>query len=121
MNDDQKKKVDESWKEAVEKEKCTCDAEKGAHTHPVQVTFPLFISGLMMEGLIALGEVDHPVTKKKSASLPHAQFIIETIAMLQEKTMNNLTKEEADIVDQVLYDLRMRFVTRSKQPAPEKK
>ena len=110
------KKVDEGWKDTVKKEKRSREGDADhAHAHEVKANFPLFISGLMMEGLISLGEMEHPVSKKKSTSLPHAQFIIDTLAMLQEKTKNNLSKEEAGMLDSVIYDLRMRFVTQSGQ------
>ena len=110
------KNVDESWKEAVvkDKERCACG---GGHEHGdergIEASFPLFISGLMMEGIISLGEVEHPIAKKKETNLPHAKFIIDTLAMLQEKTKNNLAKEEAEMLDGVLYELRMRFVAKS--------
>lgn len=78
-----------------------------------EVTFSLFISGLLMESLIALGDMEHPVTKKKELSVPHAKFIIETLAMLKDKTKGNLTKEEESSFEAVLYDLRMRFVQKA--------
>lgn len=121
MSDEQKKEpeknVDESWKEAVvkDKEKCSCGEEEGhGHAHDIEASFPLFISGLMMEGIISLGEVEHPIAKKKETNLPHAKFIIDTLAMLQEKTKNNLTKEETEMIDSVLYELRMRFVAKTR-------
>lgn len=82
-----------------------------------EASFGLFISGLMMEGLIALGEVEHPVTKKKETDLKHATFVIDTLAMLKEKTKNNLTLEEDGALDAVLYDLRMRFVAKADKGA----
>jgi len=78
-----------------------------------EVTFSLFVSGLLMEALIALGDVAHPVTKKKEMNAHHAKFIIETIAMLKEKTKGNLSKEEGDSLEAVLYDLRTRFVQKA--------
>ena len=102
-----KKKVDESWKEAVTKEKA--GGSEGAERH-VEATFNLFITGLMMEALVALGEVEHPVTKAKEKNEPHAKFVIDTLSMLRDKTRNNLTKDESDMLDSILYDLRMRFV-----------
>lgn len=78
-----------------------------------EASFGLFISGLMMEGLIALGEVEHPVTKKKEPDLKHATFVIDTLAMLKEKTKNNLSGEEDGALEAVLYDLRMRFVAKA--------
>lgn len=119
-----KKKVDESWKEEANKEKCSCgDEHAHGHNHEsaFEVNFPLFISGLMMEGAIALGEAEHPVTKKKEPNLPHAKFIIETLAMLKEKTKNNLDKDEQDILESVLYNLRMIFVTKTEEESKRKK
>ena len=112
-NSEEKKKVDESWKEAVEKEKVV-QGEKPAKAQEeaLQVSFGLFLSGLMIEGLIGLGEVENPITKKKEVNLEHVKYIIELIAMLQEKTVNNLTADEKSGVEQVLYELRMRFVTK---------
>ena len=69
----------------------------------------------MMEGVISLGEIEHPVTKKTETNLPHAKFIIDTVAMLQEKTKNNLSKEEAEMVEGILYELRMRFLSKTQQ------
>ena len=115
MNEDKKealkKKVDESWKEAVSKDK-TVSSEPKTPEVP-EITFGLFMSGLLMEALIALGDAEHPVTKKKELSVPHAKFIIETLAMLKDKTKNNLSKEENDSLEAVLYDLRMRFVQKA--------
>ena len=115
MNEDKKedlnKKVDESWKEAVTKDKAASSDTKASEVP--EITFGLFMSGLLMEALIALGDAEHPVTKKKELSAPHAKFIIETLAMLKDKTKNNLTKEENDSLEAVLYDLRMRFVQKA--------
>lgn len=109
-SEDLQKKVDEAWKETAAKDKKNIDAS--AQDVP-EVTFGLFLSGLIMEAFIALGDLEHPVTKKKEMSIPHAKFIIETLAMLKEKTKNNLTKEEDSSLESVLYDLRMRFVSKA--------
>ena len=106
-----RKKVDESWKEAVNKDK---DQPEARGEEPLEATFGIFISGLMMEALIALGEADNPVTKKKEFNAAHAKFIIDTLAMLQDKTKNNLIKDESDMLESILYELRMRFLTKIK-------
>jgi hypothetical protein len=115
-NEELKKKVDETWKESVDKDKNTVGTEKEAPQIP-EATFGLFIYGLMMEAMIALGEVEHPITKKKELSSHHAKFIIDTLGMLQSKTKGNLTKDEGDMLEGMLYDLRMRFVSKA---APQK-
>ena len=106
-----KKKIDEAWKESITKEKTT-----GSDTQAElpEASFGLFITGLMMEALVALGDMENPATKKKESNLTHARFVIDTLAMLQDKTKNNLTKEEADALDSIIYDLRMRFVAKTK-------
>lgn len=107
--EDVKKKVDESWKEAVEKEKARVNSAQTEADMP-EPSFSLFISGLMMEALIALGEIEHPVTKNKEMSSRHARFIIETLSMLKNKTNGNLSKAEEDALEAILYELRMKFV-----------
>lgn len=116
-NSELKKKIDQSWKDAVSKERTGPEENKAEDTggRDIEVNFPLFISGLMMEGLIAIGDAEHPVTKKKEVNIPHGKFIIDTISMLKDKTKNNLTKEEGDMLEAILYDLRMRFVTKTAQ------
>ena len=109
------KKVDEAWKEASAKENIV-GAENISQEIP-EVTFGLFMSGLLMEALISLGDVEHPITKKKELNAQHAKFIIETLAMLKDKTKNNLSKEEDGSLESVLYDLRMRFVSKAGKQA----
>ena len=115
-NIEDKKKIDEAWKDAVEKEK---SKETGADSkiqeeYPQAITFDLFLSSLMIEGLIALGEIENPVTKKKETRLGQARYVIDVIAMLEEKTKNNLTAEEKDAISHILYELRMRYVAKTK-------
>ena len=110
MGDETKKDVDESWKDAVHKEKNTVDAKGGER--PMDVNFGLFITGLMMEAMMALGDLEHPVTHKKDPNLEHAKILIDTLEMLKEKTKNNLSKEEGEAINSILYDLRIRFVAK---------
>lgn len=108
-----KKKVDESWKESVSKDKTSNDQTKAKL--PEKVTFGLFIYGLMMEALIALGEIENPITKKKEVSASHGKFIIDTLDMLKEKTKGNLSGDEDKMLDGMLYELRMKFVSKTQK------
>lgn len=109
-----KKKVDEAWKEAVYKEKENLEQAKEKQAYPTEVNFGIFISGLMVEGLIALGDIEDPLTKKKQVNLDKARYIIDTISMLKDKTSGNLTKDEEGAVEHILYDLRRRYISKSK-------
>lgn len=60
--------------------------------------------------LVHLGDAPDPVTGERDVDLPLARQNIELIALLQEKTRGNLTGEEERVLDQSLYDLRMRYV-----------
>ena len=110
MADEIKKHVDESWKDSVHK-KSDIPPAKGKDK-PMEVSFGLFITGLMMEAMMALGDMEHPVTHKKDPNLDHAKILIDTLEMLKEKTNNNLSKEEDEAMSSILYDLRMRFVAK---------
>ena len=111
MADEIKKHVDESWKDAVHKEKET-RGTKGAEP-AIEISFALFITGLMMEALMALGDLENPATHKKESNLQHAKILIDTLEMLKEKTKNNLSKDEDEAMKSILYDLRMRFVAKA--------
>ncbi len=81
----------------------------------IEASFSLFVSSLMMQAMSALGEIENPITKKKEYNQSHAKFIIDTLTMLQEKTKNNLTKVEAEMLEGILYELRLRFVSKTQK------
>ena len=130
MDDPVKKRVDESWKEQAEREKRVADAAKPkARQAEVQETaepglvaeelpqarFDLFVSGMAMEALIALGDVPHPTTRKQASNLPQAKYLIDLLGVLEEKTKGNLAVEEEKLLKDALYQLRMRYLAKSGQ------
>lgn len=114
LSGEDKKKIDESWKDAIRKDKAS-GAGEGSREEAPEASFGLFVTSLMMQALVALGEMENPVTKKKETSLAQSRFIIDTLEMLEEKTKNNLTKDESEMLGSILYELRMRFVAKSKK------
>ncbi len=90
----------------------TRDGEKASRAYP-HVTFSTFVFSLSSSALVHLGEVPDPSTQKLEKDLPLAKQIIDTLAMLQEKTKGNLDKDEEQLLQTVLYDLRLRFVKQS--------
>ena len=126
-----KKRVDESWKEQAEREKQTAaPAQPAGRSGPAsgpqvvpsaapeaeespQARFDVFLSGLAMEALIALGDMAHPVTRKQAANLPHAKYLIDLIGILEEKTKGNLSADEEKLLTDALYQLRMRYLAKS--------
>jgi hypothetical protein len=85
------------------------------------VTFLGFILSLAHTAAVHFGDVPDPVSGQTiPANLPAAQQMIDILALLEEKTRGNLTAEERQFLDQILYELRLRYVEASKQgPAPE--
>jgi hypothetical protein len=85
------------------------------------VTFLGFVLSLAHTAAVHFGDVPDPVTGQTvPANLPAAQQMIDILALLEEKTRGNLTAEERQFLDQILYELRLRYVEASKQgSAPE--
>lgn len=81
---------------------------------PPEPTFNLFVSTLAMQTSIFLGAMPNPITEKKEENLPQAKFIIDTLDMLKTKTKGNLTQEEEKYLEEVLYNLRMFYLEKSK-------
>ena len=104
-----RKKIDESWKDAVNREK----GEDFSETTEIPIpepTFPFFISSIGMQALTAMGELPDPSTNKKNTDLVHARHLIDVIQMLSDKTKGNLAQEEENMITNLLYELRMKFV-----------
>ena len=79
--------------------------------HETQVTFIGFVISLVHTAALHLGDIADPVTGQRShVNLPAAQQIIEILGLLEEKTKGNLSAEERQVLEQALYELRMRFV-----------
>lgn len=113
------KKIDESWKEKVEKEQDGPSAagEKDRNKEVYEMppaNFTMFITSLGMQALMALGEIENPMTSKLEKELPQAKYLIDILEVLQEKTKGNLLEEENQVMEQLLYELRMKFIAASK-------
>jgi uncharacterized protein DUF1844 len=79
------------------------------------IDFATFVMSLASSVLVHLGELEHPDTRERTANLPLAKQTIDILGMLREKTRGNLTQEEAQVLDNLLYDLRMKYVDAKKR------
>jgi len=75
-----------------------------------EVTFANLIFSLSSSALYHLGEIKDPVTGKQTKDLTLAKHSIDTLKMLQEKTKGNLDGDEAELIENILHDLRLRYV-----------
>jgi hypothetical protein len=78
------------------------------------ITFSTFIFSLNTSALVHLGDYPEPATGKNEADLPLAKQTIDLIALLEEKTRGNLTKDEESLLKHILYDLRLRYVQKTR-------
>ena len=74
-------------------------------------SFVNFLSTLATNAAAALGAVPHPATGQRTLDLDSGKFWIDVLAMLREKTNGNLHAKEAQLLDSLLGDLRMQYVT----------
>ena len=68
---------------------------------------------------VHFGDLPDPISNElRPPDLEAASQVIDLLAMLEEKTRGNLTAEERQLLDQILFELRMRFVEASKSQSP---
>jgi len=85
----------------------TCQEE----IHSATFAFSTFLLSLSTSVLVCLGELPDPVSNEKSTNLPLAKQTIGIIEMLNEKTKGNLNEEEEKLIESILYDLRMKYIS----------
>lgn len=84
-----------------------------------QVTFAGFILSLAHTAAVHFGDLPDPATGTSRANLPAAQQMIAILALMEEKTRGNLSAQERQMLEQLLYELRMRYVEAGSEPGPE--
>lgn len=76
--------------------------------------FSTFILSLSSSVLMNLGMLENPVTGETDTDTAQAKQTIDLIDLLKDKTRGNLTESEDKLVEDVLYELRMRYVEKTK-------
>jgi len=79
------------------------------------IGFNTFLLGLASTTLIHLGESAHPEEGKREKNLVLARQSLDLLSLLREKTRGNLTAEEERFFENLLADLRFRFIEASRQ------
>ncbi len=113
--------IDDDWKAQAqaEKEKLSKEEESAAKSAPEPqadrgpippANFTLLVISLVSQARICLADMENPLTKKKQLDLEAAKHHIDLLEMLDAKTKGNLSDQEKELLDSVLYELRMRYV-----------
>ena len=76
----------------------------------LKMDFSGFILSLNASALIHLGEIPEPHSKKREVNIPAAKHTITILEILAEKTEGNLTEEEKQLLDDMIYNIRMKYV-----------
>ena len=76
----------------------------------------LFIM-LASSALVNLGEAADPETGERVLDLEQAREAIDLLSLLRVKTEGNRTEQESHLLEEMLYDLQLRFVRAAKGPA----
>ena len=94
----------------------TPEAESPEHINEIPgvddpASFPNFIMSIASNAASALGMMEHPVTGKREVDLELGKHWIDILGMLQQKTQKNLLPQEQQILESLLADLRMQYVS----------
>ena len=86
-----------------------------AASQPFKIDFSTFIMSLTSSAFYHLGDIADPETGKTETNLPAVQQTIDMLIMLKEKTQGNLSEEEGKLLEQLTYELQMKFMQKSKK------
>lgn len=91
--------------ETVQTEK----SSKDAHNAPT-INFTSFVLSISTSALVQMGLIPDPVSNETQKNMVLAKQQVDILEMLYEKTKGNLDDNEEKLMQQVLYELRMRYV-----------
>ncbi len=101
-----------STEETRETKTAKASPTDGSDHHPPlpAINFATFVVSLNASALLHLGAIEDPTTGKIDKNLPMAKQTIDILSMLEEKTAGNLSKDEENLLKNILYDLRIIYV-----------
>jgi hypothetical protein len=91
------------------------NSSKEKETESFQIDFSTFIMSLTSSAFYHLGDMPDPSTGKKEVNLPAVQQTIDMLVMLREKTKGNLKEDEEKLIEQLIYELQVKYVAKTKE------
>lgn len=79
--------------------------------------FVSFVMSIASNAASSMGMMEHPVTHNREIDLEIAKHWIDVLGMLETKTRNNLLAQEEKILEGLLADLRMQYVSMTSSPS----
>jgi len=115
MSEEEIKKDDQPKSKVSEKEREKFEGTENANPVP-EINFSMHVITLYQQACFYLGiKMDHPDAPEPQVNLVVANINIETLDILKEKTTNNLTAEEEKLINEVIYDLKMKYMAKAKE------
>ena len=84
-------------------------------------SFVSFVMSIASNAASALGMMEHPVTHQREVDVELGKHWIDILGMLQKKTAGNLTSQEKRMLEGLLADLRMQYVSLINSPQHARK
>jgi len=107
--EDKKESYGEEVKDQAQKETAPEEKQK-PEIHMPEINFATFIFSLNTSALMHLGVIEDPASGKKVKNLAMGKQTIDILSMMEKKTKGNLTKEEENMLKNILYDLKIIYV-----------
>jgi len=79
------------------------------------IDFSTYVVMLANTVMMLLGQMPDPATQQRHLDLPQAKHTIDILMMLRDKTRGNLTADEAKLLEDVMPQLQMAYVSVSRQ------
>ena len=102
--------IKEGAKAKAEAKETEASSEKAAPEF--EMNFSTLVMSLAASAFYSLGDVADPETGQKHENLPAVKQTIDTLLILKEKTKNNLDAEEDKLLEQLIYELQMKYVAK---------
>lgn len=102
--------VDDDWKAEAQREKERLAEQTAQRETLPDPNFSELVNLIAMQALAGLGMLSGPGGQRIAGDLQVAKHFVDMLQVLEDKTRNNLTPEEKRLLDQVLYEMRMRYV-----------
>lgn len=90
------------------------DATPGS-AESFDIDFSTFALSLTSSAFYHLGDIPDPTTGKTETNLPAVKQTIDMLIMLKQKTEGNLTADEAKLLEQLIYELQIKYVEKTKR------
>lgn len=90
------------------------EQESGRVPQDFEIDFSTFVLSLTSSAFYHLGDLADPESGEKKVDLSAVKQTIDILLLLKEKTAGNLNDEESKLIEQLVYELQMKFVAANK-------